>query len=496
MNTTPNQSSRNLVLTSGLAASIVAAALVTILAATGGWGRNAATHGSAQTTEIETAAAVATRVAEPSEATQQDFNMARGLSRAFQTVAKRAEPSVVHITQLRTVPLYTRDGFFGMPMLSGQSELRPSGLGSGNIVTSDGYILTNNHVVKGSEQLKVRLVDGREFPAKLVGRDEATDLAVIKIDAKNLTPIDLGDSDRLEVGEWVVALGSPLGLSNSVTAGIVSAKGRSGISGLQDYQDFIQTDAAINPGNSGGALVNLEGKLVGVNSAIASRSGGYEGIGFAIPSNVAKTVMQSIISSGRVSRGWLGIDLEDVQGTASSQRGVRVAQILETGPAASSGLKPGDIVTEFNGRTVEDSARLRSLIALTPPGTKVDVGVVRDGKRVNIATQLGDQSKQLAAAIGGTAIADLGLTVRTLTRDEARKLNYRNVKGVVVLRVEPASRADNAEFMRGDIIVSIDDRQVDDTQQLQETLGTADYANGVRFGVIRGRQRGSIEVRD
>lgn len=490
MNTSRSHSSRFLVLTSGLAATVVAAAFVTILVGTGGWGKH-----SNESTSFEATAATS-RAVEPADATPQDFNMARGLSRAFQTVSKKAEPSVVHITQLRTVPLYTRDGFFGMPMFSGQSELRPSGLGSGNIVTSDGYILTNNHVVKGSEQLKVRLSDGREFAAKLVGRDEATDLAVIKIDAKNLTPIELADSDKLEVGEWVVALGSPLGLSNSVTAGIVSAKGRSGISGLQDYQDFIQTDAAINPGNSGGALVNLEGKLVGVNSAIASRSGGYEGIGFAIPSNVAKTVMQSIISNGRVSRGWLGIDLEDVEGTASSQRGVRVAQLVDTGPAATSGLKPGDIVTEFNGRSVEDSVRLRSLIALTPPGTKVEIGVLRDGKRVTLNTQLGDQSKQLAAALGGTALPDIGLTVRTLTRDEARKISNRNIKGVVVLRVDPSTRADNAEFMRGDIIVTVDDRQVEEAQQLQSMLAEADYTNGVRFGVIRGRQRGSIEVRD
>ncbi len=488
MKNTNIRSPRSLMITSGIATGVISTALFAAIATMGGWGRSLdSTTASADRTTATT---------EPGDATAQDFNMARGLSRAFQTVAKKAEPSVVHITQLRNVPLYTRDGFFGMPMFSGQTELRPAGLGSGNIVTSDGFILTNNHVVKGSEQLKVRLSDGREFPAKLVGRDEATDLAVIKIDAKNLTPIDIADSDRLEVGEWVVALGSPLSLSNSVTAGIVSAKGRSGITGLQDYQDFIQTDAAINPGNSGGALVNLEGKLVGVNSAIASRSGGYEGIGFAIPSNVAKTVMTSIISDGRVARGWLGIDLEDVQGTASSTRGVKVAQVVESGPAATSGLKPGDIVTEYNGRNVEDSARLRSLIALTPPGTKVDLGVMRDGKRVTLPAQLGDQSKQLAAALGGTVLPDLGLTVRTLTRDEARKLNYRNVKGVVVLRVEPATRADNAEFMRGDIIVSIDDQQIDDAQKVADMLGNANYADGVTFGVIRGRQRGSIAVRD
>jgi serine protease Do len=369
MNTTANRNPRTLLITSGLAAAIISVALVTGVATMVGWGK--ASNATEHTTQAS---------AEPSDATPQDFNMVRGLSRAFQSVAKKAEPSVVHITQLRNVPLYTRDGFMGMPMFSGQTELRPSGLGSGNIVSPDGYILTNNHVVKGSEQLKVRLTDGREFPAKLVGRDEATDLAVIKIDAKNLTSIEFDDSDKLEVGEWVVALGSPLGLSNSVTAGIVSAKGRSGIAGLQDYQDFIQTDAAINPGNSGGALVNLDGKLVGVNSAIASRSGGYEGIGFAIPSNVAKSVMQSIISNGRVARGWLGLDFEDVSGTASSQRGARIAQVLDGGPAATSGLKPGDVVSEFNGRSIDDSARLRSLIALTPPGTKVDLGVLRDGK--------------------------------------------------------------------------------------------------------------------
>ncbi|MFZ4573840.1 MAG: S1C family serine protease, partial [Phycisphaerales bacterium] len=298
---------------------------------------------------------------EPAKA--EDVAFAKRLSRVFKSVAGQAEPAVVHITSLNRVR-YRRDFFDRV----GEEQIVPSGLGSGLIVSADGYVLTNHHVVKQADKLTVKLTTGEELDAKLIGSDEATDLAVIKIEGKDLPYLKFGDSEALEVGEWVVAIGSPFGFSSTVTAGIVSAKGRS-ISpseGAPAYQDFIQTDAAINPGNSGGPLLNLDGEVIGVNSAIATRTGGYEGIGFAIPASIARPVMESIILHKRVLRGWIGVGMKDAttrQLEGKSPQGVVITEVADESPAAAAGVAPGDIIVGFQGKSFNEQ-RLRNAISL------------------------------------------------------------------------------------------------------------------------------------
>jgi len=449
------------------------------------------------------------------EATAADMASARALSRVFQSVAKKAEPAVVHIRQFSKVPQFQRDNF-GFQRMA-EAQLQETGLGSGVIVSADGYILTNNHVAQNVETLLVRLLDRRELEAKVIGRDPDTDLALLKIDANNLSYVEFADSDSVEVGEWLLAIGSPFGFSNTVTSGIVSAKGRSGIGGLQGYQDFIQTDAAVNPGNSGGPMLNLEGKIIGINSAIASRSGGYQGISFAIPSNIAKSIVESIIKTGRVTRGWLGVDLADTgmnepngtrRGAApevtvtpnGTRRGaapeVTVTRVMEKSPAEKAGLKQGDVVLTFRGREIDNIARLRTQIALTPPDTTVPIEIRRDGKKLTLDVKIGDQATGVAEAVGGAYARKAGLVFQTLDKDLATRSGYRNVSGVLVVSIDQMSRAASAEMEIGDIIVAINDRRVTTAEEAAEALNNADYAQGVRMSVIRKNMRGSLMLQD
>jgi len=434
------------------------------------------------------------------EATAADMASARALSRVFQSVAKKAEPAVVHIRQFSKVPQFQRDNF-GFQRMA-EAQLQETGLGSGVIVSADGYILTNNHVAQNVETLLVRLLDRRELEAKVIGRDPDTDLALLKIDANNLSYVEFADSDSVEVGEWLLAIGSPFGFSNTVTSGIVSAKGRSGIGGLQGYQDFIQTDAAVNPGNSGGPMLNLEGKIIGINSAIASRSGGYQGISFAIPSNIAKSIVESIIKTGRVTRGWLGVDLADtgMNEPNGTRRGaapeVTVTRVMEKSPAEKAGLKQGDVVLTFRGREIDNIARLRTQIALTPPDTTVPIEIRRDGKKLTLDVKIGDQATGVAEAVGGAYARKAGLVFQTLDKDLATRSGYRNVSGVLVVSIDQMSRAASAEMEIGDIIVAINDRRVTTAEEAAEALNNADYAQGVRLSVIRKNMRGSLMLQD
>jgi len=434
------------------------------------------------------------------EATAADMASARALSRVFQSVAKKAEPAVVHIRQFSKVPQFQRDNF-GFQRMA-EAQLQETGLGSGVIVSADGYILTNNHVAQNVETLLVRLLDRRELEAKVIGRDPDTDLALLKIDANNLSYVEFADSDSVEVGEWLLAIGSPFGFSNTVTSGIVSAKGRSGIGGLQGYQDFIQTDAAVNPGNSGGPMLNLEGKIIGINSAIASRSGGYQGISFAIPSNIAKSIVESIIKTGRVTRGWLGVDLADtgMNEPNGTRRGaapeVTVTRVMEKSPAEKAGLKQGDVVLTFRGREIDNIARLRTQIALTPPDTTVPIEIRRDGKKLTLDVKIGDQATGVAEAVGGAYARKAGLVFQTLDKDLATRSGYRNVSGVLVVSIDQMSRAASAEMEIGDIIVAINDRRVTTAEEAAEALNNADYAQGVRMSVIRKNMRGSLMLQD
>ena len=294
------------------------------------------------------------------------------------------------------------DQFQGRMPRRNFSTPRQEGLGSGVIVTKDGYILTNNHVVDDADEVKVTLQDGREFTAKVVGRDPKTDIAVIKIDAKDLPAVPMADSDKVEVGDVVLAIGNPFGVGQTVTTGIVSATGRGNL-GIEDYEDFIQTDAAINPGNSGGALVDVEGRLIGINTAILSRSGGNQGIGFAIPSDLARDVMDSLIKDGHVTRGYLGVMIQDVTPALAKEfklkdtTGALVGDVVPKGPADKAGLKNGDVVVEFNGKKVTDSRHLKLEVARTKPGQTVPVKILRDGTTKTLEVTVKTTARHRAA---------------------------------------------------------------------------------------------------
>jgi serine protease Do len=309
--------------------------------------------------------------------------------------------------------------FFGprLPERGQPRKYRQTGQGSGFIVSKDGYILTNHHVVGDADRITVTLSDGREFTAKTVGTDPKSDVAVIKIEADNLPILPLGDSDALEVGEWVMAVGNPFGLSHTITVGVVSAKGRSTV-GITDYEDFIQTDAAINPGNSGGPLINLTGEVVGIITAIFSRSGGYMGIGFAIPVNMAKAIQKQLVETGKVIRGSLGVNVQNLSKELAesfgldSTDGVLIAGVTKDSPADKAGLRRGDVIVEFNGRNIENVGQFRNLVALTIPGTKIKLVLIRGGKRSDLAVKLGRIPEGLIAGATKTDLMKkLGFSV-------------------------------------------------------------------------------------
>ena len=367
--------------------------------------------------------------------------------------------------------------FFGLPegQMPSQPRMRKSeSLGSGFIITKDGYILTNNHVVEGAEKVTVTLSDKHHYNAEIVGTDKDTDVAVLKISADNDLPtIDLGDSDSILVGDWVMAVGNPfpnLGLDRTVTVGVISAKGRQGLSfggDMPSYQNYIQTDASINPGNSGGPLVNMQGLAIGINSAIATPSGGNVGIGFAIPINMARQVAEQLMSSGKVNRGYLGIypqniteDLKDANGLPSTE-GVLVAQVDKDTPAEKAQLHVGDVITRFNGKKVNDAQQFRFLVADAGPGSNVSVEVWRNGSTKTIDLKLGNRTEFVSAkqqSEGSTSTKEdkwLGLTVETLTQDNARQYGVEYEPGAVISDIDPGSAAEDAGLAVGDIIIKV-----------------------------------------
>jgi serine protease Do len=325
------------------------------------------------------------------------------------------------------------------------------------IVSSDGYILTNNHVVSRAEKLTVMLSDDKKYQARVIGTDPQSDVAVLKIDTDGLPAARLGDSDSVRVGQWVIAVGNPFQLMHTVTAGIISAKGRSQL-GLADYEDFIQTDAAINPGNSGGALADLDGRVIGINTAINSPTGGNVGIGFAIPINMAKNVMETLISEGRVARGYMGILPQDIDENLlaalklKSTRGSIVGDVTADGPADKAGIKRGDVIIALNGRKVEDSNDLRNIVAQTKPETRIEVALIRDGKEKDMTVVLGERPGGAEATGPGTApeeersLEKLGLSVQDLTPDIETRLGYQDEKGVLVTAVAAGSAAEEAAW--------------------------------------------------
>lgn len=413
---------------------------------------------------------------------------------SFGPVVKKVAPSVVNIYTAKTVRENSRvtlddsllRQFFGLPggYQNVPRERREQSLGSGVIVSEDGYILTNNHVVDSADEIRVALSDDKTiYDAKIVGTDPQTDVAVIKVDAKNLPSISVTDSDRLEVGDVVLAIGNPFGVGQAVTMGIVSAKGRGGM-GIVDFEDFIQTDASINPGNSGGALVDAAGRLVGINSAILSRSGGNQGIGFAIPINLARSVMERLVAEGKVSHGYLGANLQPLTPDLAKafdlpdSSGALVGGVTPRSPAAEAGLKEGDVVIGFNGKVISDSRHLRLLSAETVPGVKVPLKIIRDGKERTLTLRIGDSPLEGLGRLKTAAttpkrnssIAPLsGLSVDNLDWRTRRQLNFPpQLHGVVVVEVDPASPASIAGVRAGDVILEIDREPVGDTEDAIE----------------------------
>ena len=400
---------------------------------------------------------------------------------SFAPIVKKVAPSVVKIytttkvkqTSVREGP-WTDDPFFRrffgdeFERQGRQHKLYTPpqhGVGSGVIVTKDGYVLTNNHVVDDADQVKVTLLDGREFTAKVVGKDPKSDVAVVKIDAADLPFLTMADSDKIEVGDIALAVGNPFGIGQTVTMGMISATGRATM-GL-DYEDFIQTDAAINPGNSGGALVDAEGRLIGINTAILSRSGGNQGIGFAIPSNLARDVMTSLMKDGKVTRGYLGVMIQNITPALSKEfklnddKGALVGDVVPKGPADKAGLRGGDVILEFNGKSVIDSRHLKLEVARVKPGESVPVKILRDGSSKTLTVtvkELPGTEKLAKNESGNTDQTDTlhGVSVTDLDSRSRQQFNVpENVTGAVVTEVDPASAAGEAGLKPGDVITEI-----------------------------------------
>jgi serine protease Do len=378
--------------------------------------------------------------------------------------------------------------FFGGPMPRGPQRQRS--LGSGFIIDSDGSILTNNHVVENASKIVVKLADEQEYEAKVIGRDQKTDIAVIKVNAKgSLTAATFGDSDRLEVGEWVMAIGNPFGLDSTVTSGIVSAKGRH--IGQGPYDNFIQTDASINPGNSGGPLINLRGEVIGINTAIFSRTGGNIGIGFAIPINLVKELLPQLRGKGKVTRGYLGVLIQKVTPEIAESlgmekaRGALVASISKDGPAEKSGVKVGDVILEFDGKEVKDSGDLPIIVARTAVDRKVRMKVLRDKKEITLNVAVGELKDEEVVAAAPEK-GELGLTVQKLTPQMAESLGLEKADGVVVTAVEPGSAAEESGIRRGDVILEIDRKPVRSLEEYRKLVAGIRKGRGVLFLVRRG----------
>lgn len=431
----------------------------------------------------------------------QGVDQLQQLSQNFREVAKAVSPAVVYISteQTRQAPDQMRQFFggndeffryfFGVPE---QREYKQQGLGSGFIVKSDGYILTNNHVVEHADKIRVTLPDKREFDAKVVGTDPKSDVALIKIDAKDLPVAALGDSSQTEVGDWVLAIGTPFGLSQTVTSGIISAEGRANI-GIVDYEDFIQTDAAINPGNSGGPLVNLNGEVIGINTAIFSQSGGYQGIGFAIPINMAKNIMESLMEHGKVVRGWLGVMIQPVTPEIAKSFGLKetngalVGDVVKDGPADKAGIKRGDVIVSLNGQPIDTPNTLRNLVAQTDVKKTVEVGILRENKAETVKVTIGEQPSgdQTTASVSENA-DKFGLIVQELTPQLADRLGYQDEKGVVITDVKSGSPAEEIGLRQGDLIKEINRQPIESLADYQKVMAALEKEQGLLLLVQRG----------
>jgi serine protease Do len=419
-----------------------------------------------------------------------------GGNQTFVDIAKSVKPAVVNIYATKSGrsegsgtapfddPLFRK--FFGdefFKKYEHPKERKERGLGSGVIVESNGLIITNNHVVGKADEIRVTLSDKREFKAKLIGTDPKTDVAVVKIEATGLPTVAWADSDKLEVGEFVLAVGNPFGLTQTVTLGIVSALGRA--AGIAEYEDFIQTDAAINPGNSGGALVNVRGELVGINTAIFSQSGGNMGIGFAVPSNMAQSIMGQLVQTGKVVRGWLGVSIQELTPELSSQfgitetKGVLVSDVMDDSPAKKAGFERADVIIEYDGKSMDSPTHLRNAVAQTAVGKKVVVKIIRDKKPKTIDLTIVEQPKSMSQSSdedGGDSATPTGilssLDVRELTEELAGRFGLKSSeRGVVIVRVKPGSTAEELGVREGDIVLEVNRQAVTSVKTFERIAG-------------------------
>jgi len=433
-----------------------------------------------------------------SSAIAQDAGIAslRETGKAFRSVAKQVSPAVVFIKVEKKIVVQNRSNdmlggqpftddffrrFFGDQLHQRNPQRKPqqhqSGQGSGFIISADGYIMTNNHVVGDADKVTVQLLNGNEYVAEIIGTDPPTDVALIKINTDTKLPfLPLGNSDKLEVGDWVLAFGNPFGLSHTLTAGIVSAKGRSGM-GLSDYENFIQTDAAINPGNSGGPLVNIDGEVVGMNTAIFSRSGGYMGIGFAIPINMADTIHRQLVDHGGVTRGRLGVLIQDLTPDLAKSfeidqhQGILIAQVMDDSPAATAGLKQGDILLKVDGKKITKVAKFRNQIAMTTPQTKIKLLVLREGKKRTITVTIGAQDgTETETQSNNDKLPKLGMQLQSLTGELAKQFDYVGAHGVLVTAVDAGSIAAQAGIQRGSLIEEVNRTPVKTPTQVKQAI--------------------------
>lgn len=420
----------------------------------------------------------------------------------FVDIVKKVRPSIVSIYTAKNVRIDQSPFFYwfrNMPRDEDHSfEQRQDGLGSGIIISEDGYILTNNHVIEDVDELRVKLIDNREFDAKVVGRDPATEIALIKIEATGLPVAVLGNSDEVEIGEWVMAIGSPLHLTSTVTAGIVSALSRN-INIIRDgntggIENFIQTDAAINPGNSGGALLNLNGHVIGINTAIATRTNYYMGYGFAVPINIAKSVVKDLMEYGEVRRGYLGVYIEAMDPVKAKgvkldmPRGVLVINVISKSAADKAGIKEGDVILSVNGQEVNQPNELQARVAIQNPGEKVDLEVWRYGKKMQISATLQGRDGESSVAEAKKeekkeSIRNVGLSIQNLTAEQARELELKT--GILVINVDRGSVASKAGLSRGDVIFEINNEEIKSVDDFYSRIGQMDTGEVVSLKVRR-----------
>ncbi|MCX8030685.1 MAG: DegQ family serine endoprotease [Thermodesulfovibrionales bacterium] len=439
--------------------------------------------------------------AEEPKVSKEAIDILTKAGQAMAEVVNIVRPAVVNISTTRILRGGSPNPFFDDPFFrkffgdefdqfKKRKERRNVTLGSGVIVDKNGYILTNNHVIKGADEIIVRLSDKREFKGRVIGTDPKSDIAVIKIDSDRLPTIKWGDSSKLRVGETVIAIGNPFGLNQTVTSGIVSATGRANV-GITDYEDFIQTDAAINPGNSGGALVNVRGELIGINTAIFSTSGGYQGIGFAIPSNMAKSVMESLIKKGKVVRGWLGITVQQLtpelakQFNAKEEKGVLVVDVTPKSPAEKAGILRGDIIIEFDGKEINDPSYLRNLTAITPPDKEVSVKIIRNSTFKNLKVLISELPQEGTLASEEQLTLLSGVHLQEISPELRKQLQIpAKVNGILVSFVEPNSKAKGV-LKQYDIITEINKKKISNLVQYRDLIPHIKHLRQLTLNVFR-----------